>query len=107
MDLRTKDGRSFRKHFSKLCETYPAATEFELKTLASLKVQIERAQADTFHGGGFWERSRSRESMLEMVRLARRLERDLAVTKPPPVSEPAAPALAQILARHTTREAAE
>ena len=51
MDLRTKDGRSFRKHFKGLRETYPDATEYDLKTLASLHVQVEIAQRDTFARG--------------------------------------------------------
>jgi hypothetical protein len=97
MDLRTKDGRSFRKHFKRLRETYPTAAEHELKTLASLQVQIEIAQRDTFGDATYWERARSRTSLLELVKLSRRMERELEAAKPP--AEPSKPpSLADYLA---------
>ncbi|GLI93602.1 hypothetical protein [Methylocystis echinoides] len=108
LDLRTIEGRAFRHHYRRLFAEFGPEHETIIRELAATRVAIEATQAEMLDRNvEGWVKARAREALPGLSRLATKLEARLSATKPAPAAEPAAPALAAILARHASPEAAE
>ncbi len=104
MDMRSLEGRAYKRHLAALLREYGDHEIERCKELAALKALIEKTTSEAL-APDVWSAARARDALPPLAGTARRLEATLRDAKAaPPSTSPAADIAARILAK---REAAE